>query len=156
MIENLRITIDQLTYSRVYLKFFRDAFFVNYLVLWINFCQNTNVVFTKVTGHYFLLAVLEKWKSPVDKGKSFGVFLTDQFKVFYCLFQKLLIAKLRAYRFSIAALRLIHSYLTNRWQITKVNVSYSSLEEIVFWYHKGLFWDLCCSTFFLCDRFSIT
>ena len=32
------ITIDQLAYSRIYLKSSRDAFFVNYLILRISFC----------------------------------------------------------------------------------------------------------------------
>ena len=33
----------------------------------------------------YLLAMLEKWKSPVDKGKAFGVLLTDLSKAFDCL-----------------------------------------------------------------------
>ena len=45
------MTIDQLAYSRIYLKSLRDAFFVNYSISWISFCQNTNVVFAKVTAH---------------------------------------------------------------------------------------------------------
>ena len=80
----LRITLDQLAYSRIYLKSLRDAF------------------------------LLEKWKSAGDKGKSFGALLTDLSKAFDCLSHELLLAKLHAYGFSIAALRLIHSYLTNR------------------------------------------
>ena len=32
------MTIDQLAYSRIYLKSLRDAFFVNYLILRISFC----------------------------------------------------------------------------------------------------------------------
>ena len=56
-----------------------------------------------------LLAMLEKWKSAVDKGKSFGALLTDLSKAFDCLPDELLLAKLHVYRFSIAALSLIHS-----------------------------------------------
>ena len=78
MTETLRITIDQLAYSRIYLKSLRDAFFINYPILWTSFCQNTNVVFAKVTTQYCLLAMLEKWKPAVDKGKSFGALLTDR------------------------------------------------------------------------------
>ena len=74
----------------------------------------------------------EKRKSVVDKGKSFGALLTDLSKTFDCLSQELLLAKRHDYGFSIAALRLIHSYLTNRWQRTKINMSYSSWEEILF------------------------
>ena len=32
------MTIDQLAYSRIYLKSLRDAFFVNYLILRTSFC----------------------------------------------------------------------------------------------------------------------
>ena len=58
---------------------------------------------------YCLLAMLEKWKSAVDKGKSFGALLTDLCKTFGCLSHERLLAKLHACGFSIAALRLIHS-----------------------------------------------
>ena len=34
-----------------YVRLLRDAFFVKYSILWINFCQNTNAVFAKVTTH---------------------------------------------------------------------------------------------------------
>ena len=70
-----------------------------------------------------LLDMLEKWKSPVDKGKLFGALLTDLYKAFECLSHELVLAKLHAYGFSIAALRLIHRYLTNRKQRTKLNLS---------------------------------
>ena len=81
--------------------------------------------------------MLEKWKSAVDKGKSFGALLTDLSKAFGCLPHELLLAKLHAYGFSIAALRLIHSYLTNRKQRTKVNLSYSLWEDILFGVPQG-------------------
>ena len=53
----------------------------------------------------FFLALIEKWKSVVDKGKSFGALLTYLSKTFDCLSQKLLIAKLQSYAFSLNALR---------------------------------------------------
>ena len=61
------------------------------------------------TTQHCLLAMLEKWKSALDKGKSFGALLTDLSKAFDCLPDELLLAKLHVYRFSIAALSLIHS-----------------------------------------------
>ena len=42
-----------------------------------------------------------------------------------------IIAKLHAYGFSSDALVLIKSYLTNRWQRTRVNMSFSSWTELL-------------------------
>ena len=64
----------------------------------------------RLQQQYCLLAMLEKWKSAVDKGKSCGALLTDLSKAFDCLSYKLLLEKLHACRFSIAALRQIHTY----------------------------------------------
>ena len=56
---------------------------------------------------YRLLDMLEKWKSAAGKGKSFGALLTDPSKAFDCLSHELLFAKLHAYGFSIAALKVL-------------------------------------------------
>ena len=79
-----------------------------------------------------LLSMLEKWKSTIDNRKMFSEFLTDLSKAFDCLSHDLLIAKLNAYGFSIAALRLVQNYLSNRKQRTKINSDFSSWEEILF------------------------
>ena len=55
----------------------------------------------------------------------------DLSKAFDTLNQDLLIAKLHAYGFDIIAMKPVKSYLTNRWQMTKVNNSYSSSTEII-------------------------
>ena len=47
--------------------------------------------------------MLEKWKSSVDKGSSFGVLLAGLTKAFDCLSHELLIAKRHAYGFSLNA-----------------------------------------------------
>ena len=73
-----------------------------------------------------LLAILEKWKSSVDQGKGFGVLLTDLPKAFDCLSRELIIAKLNAYGFSLSALKLMQSYLSERKQRTKINQAYNS------------------------------
>ena len=57
--------------------------------------------------------------------------LTDLSKAFGCLSHDLLIAKLEAYGFDKSALKLIHDYLKNRMQRTKVNQSYSSWRELL-------------------------
>ena len=62
------------------------------------------------------IALIEKWNSATDQGKYFGALLTDLSKAFDCLPLELLIAKLHANGFSLAALRLVRSYLSNRKQ----------------------------------------
>ena len=84
-----------------------------------------------------LLAMLEKWKRSIDNGKSFGVLLTDLSKAFDCLDHELLIAKLNAYGFHLSALKLIHDYLSNGKQRTKINSTYSKWHEILFGVPQG-------------------
>ena len=76
--------------------------------------------------HYCLVKMLEEWKSAVDKGKSFSALLTDLSRAFDCLSHDLLLAKLDAYGFSLSALKLIHRYLKNRKQRTKIDSTYST------------------------------
>ena len=83
------------------------------------------------------LFMLERWKRALDNGKLFGILLTDLSKAFGCLSHELQLAKLHAYGFSISALRLIYSYLANRKRRTKINMSYSSWEEISFGVPQG-------------------
>ena len=61
-----------------------------------------------------LLALLEKWKSSVDKRKAFGVLLTDLSQGFDFLSHELIIAKLNAYGLSLSALKLKQSYLRKK------------------------------------------
>ena len=64
-------------------------------------------------------------------------FLTDLSKAFDSLSHDLLITKLNAYGFSLPALKLAHSYLSNRKQRAKINNAYSSWEEILFGVPQG-------------------
>ena len=98
-----------------------------------------------------LIALIEKWKSATDKEKSFGALLTDLSKAFGCLPHELLIAKLHAYGFTLAALRLVHSYLFHRKQRTKINESYSSSEEILFGVPQGSILGPFLFNIFICD-----
>ena len=75
--------------------------------------------------------MLEHSKSAVDKRKVFGALLTDLSKVSDCLSHELKIAKLNADGFSLAALKLVQSYASKKRQVTKINQSYSSWEEIL-------------------------
>ena len=81
--------------------------------------------------------MLEKWKRSVDNSKLFGALLADLSKVFDCLNHELLIAKLKAFEFSLTVLKLVHNCLSNRKQRTKINSTYSSLLEIIFGVPEG-------------------
>ena len=76
--------------------------------------------------------MLGKWKSLVDKGRAFGVLLTDLSKAFDCLSHELIIAKLNAYGFSLSGLKLMQRYLSERKKRTKINQAYNSWEKILF------------------------
>ena len=78
-----------------------------------------------------LILLLEKWRSILDKKGYAGAVLMDLSKAFDCLNHELLLAKLHAYGFSMNSLRLIKSYLENRWQRTKINTSFSSWYELL-------------------------
>ena len=65
-----------------------------------------------ISAQYCLLAMIEKWKNCVDKGKTFGALLIDLSKHFDCLPHDLIIAKLNAYGDSLSASNLTHNYLS--------------------------------------------
>ena len=73
-----------------------------------------------------LLALLEKWKSSIDRSKVFGALLTNLSKALDCLNHDLLIAKLNACACGLPALRLIHDYLLNRKGRKRINNSCST------------------------------
>ena len=70
--------------------------------------------------------MLEKCKNAIDQEKVFDALLTDLSKAFDYLRHELIIAKLNAYGFNLPALKLMHSYLSERKQRAKVNHAYSS------------------------------
>ena len=73
-----------------------------------------------------LLKFLETCKATIDSGGFAGALLMDLSKAFDSLNRELLLAKLYSYGFSRSALSLIHSFLSNRRQRVKINVSYST------------------------------
>ena len=73
-----------------------------------------------------MVYMIEKWKESRDKGGFAGGVLMDLSKAFDTINHKLLIAKLRAYGFGISSLEIIFDYLSNRWQRTKINTSFST------------------------------
>ena len=89
-----------------------------------------------------------EWKRIIDN-KKFRLLRKDLSKAFDCLSPELILAKLHAYGFSFVALRLVHSYLTNRKQGTKVNSVYRSLKKVLF----GGSSSFNTRTFIFCDMF---
>ena len=66
----------------------------------------------------------------LDRKGYAGAVLMDLSKAFDTINHELLIAKLEKYGFSKNALFLIFDYLSNRWQRTKINISFSSWSEL--------------------------
>ena len=81
--------------------------------------------------------MLKKWEISVDSGKASGALLTDLPKSFDCLDHELLISKVNAYGFTLPALRLIHDFLSQRKQRTRVNNSYSKWLAVMFGIPQG-------------------
>ena len=84
-----------------------------------------------------LLRLIETCKKTLDKGGFAGALLMDLSKAFDCLNHELLIAKLSAYVFSPNALRLIHSYLSERKQRVKIDGSFTTWRETMIGVPQG-------------------
>ena len=76
------------------------------------------------------MSLIKRWRNTLDQTGYSGAILMDLSKAFDTINHDLLIAKLGAYGFDIASLKLIRSYLTNRFQRTKVNTSFSSWSKL--------------------------
>ena len=84
-----------------------------------------------------LLFMVEKWRRHLDRCEKGGVLLTDLSKAFDCLWHDLLIAKLHAYGFDYNSLKLILSYLSDRFQRVRVNGSFSKWMKIIYGVPQG-------------------
>ena len=80
---------------------------------------------------YALLSLIEKWKKELDNKGCAAAILIDLSKAFDTINHELLIAKLYAYGFSKDALKLINSYLSDRWQRTKIDKFFSSWSALL-------------------------
>ena len=89
-------------------------------------------------AQYALTSMIEKWKTWLDKnGGLAGAVFMDLSKAFDTVNHELPIAKLQAYGFTNDSLKIILDYLSDRWQRTKVNTSFSSWAELIFGVPQG-------------------
>ena len=82
-------------------------------------------------SQHALISLIERWRKSLDNKGYRGAVLMDLSKAFDNLNHDSLISKLHAYGFDIKTLKLLHSYLTKRWQRTKVNSSFSTWSELL-------------------------
>ena len=81
-------------------------------------------------SQHALISLIERWRKSLDNKGYGGAVLMDLSKAFDTLNHDLLIAKLHVYGFDIKTLKLLHSYLTKRWQRIKVNSSFRAWSEL--------------------------
>ena len=74
---------------------------------------------------------MKNGKKGLDNKGFGGLVLIDLFKAFDTINHDLLIAKLHAYGFDKNSLKLLLSYLKNRWHRTRINQNFSSWEELL-------------------------
>ena len=83
-------------------------------------------------AQYVLTSMIEKWKTWLDKNDGLaGAVCMDLSKAFDTINHELLIAKLQAYGFTNDSLKIKLDYLSDRWQRTKVNTSFSSWAKLI-------------------------
>ena len=84
-------------------------------------------------GHstqHALIRLLGKWRRCLDRSSLVGTILMDLSKAYECLPHDLLIAKLAAYGLDISSLRLLYSYINNRYQRAKTGSHGSTVRKI--------------------------
>ena len=65
-----------------------------------------------------MVPMIERWKKARDNGQHAGGVMMDLSKAFDTINHELLLAELHAYGFSMDSLKIVHSYLSNRWHRT--------------------------------------
>ena len=83
------------------------------------------------------LAMTEKMEEAPNNNKGCAAVLNDLSKAYDCLLHDLLISKLHAFGFDLKSLRIIHAYLNERIQVTKVGSFYSEILQIIYGVPQG-------------------
>ncbi len=77
-----------------------------------------------------LAHMTDEWRLDMDIGKLVGVILLDFSAAFDVIDHSLLLEKLKHYGFSLSAIKLMESYLTNRNQTVFFNGSLSDMKYV--------------------------
>ena len=75
--------------------------------------------------------MIENWKTQLNNKSKVGVVIMDLSKAFDTLNHKLLIAKLEAFDLDSRSSSFLQSYLTNRYQRTRIGNAFSDWESII-------------------------
>ena len=120
---------------QIFLKYMKGFSLNKFESILNNFCLHINVDSEKVSVHN--IACCQCLRNGDQLSITFGwCLLTDLSKAFDCLSHDLLIAKLYAYGFSMAALRLIQNYLSNRNERTKINTDIARGKKCFLEFHR--------------------
>ena len=106
---------------------------------------------------YALMVLLEKLKQSLDNHGYAGAVIMDlskESKAFDTINHELLIAKLHGYGLTMPALKLLYSYLCNRWHKTNINTSFSTWKELLMGIPQGSILEPLLFNRYLNDLFS--
>ena len=92
---------------------------------------------SKYSTQHALLRLLNHWHQCLDKSGIVGTVLMDLSKAFDSLDHELLLAKLHAYGFDRNSLLLLKSYLSDRYQKTKIGSAFSEWLMLVLGVPQG-------------------
>ena len=149
--ENYRPVSVLLLFSKIFEKVIYDQL-SQYLEKYLN---SLLCGFRKAhSSQHALFKLLQAWQEELDKSGFVGTILMDLSKAYDSLTHDLLVAKFKAYGIDKNGLNLIHNYLTNRKQRTKISSSYSEWYDIVRGVSQGsilgpLFFNLFINDLFL-------
>ena len=106
---------------------------------------------TGFSRHFAVISLIEKWRKNLDNKRNTRAVLMDLSKAFHTINHKLLIAKLHAYGLSKDSLKILLSYLSDRWQRTKINLSFNCWSELLQGVSQGSVWTLAFNAAFYRD-----